>query len=374
MRFCVTLKSLSYFNLFCLALEVSVRNQMGRMGVMGIAWFAAAAALHAADGVWLNASSGNWSDSAKWVGGTIAQEGGTATFKAASGTYIVSNDLGTVVLSGMIGNEPVAGDAAWWTIAGGTIQMVAPALINTQGDRLSVRESTLSGSTDLLITGLGKFFLGDDNLYTGRTIISNGNVRVARDSGLGPVPASLRADSIVLDHGGLENDDSDYTLELNANRGITVTANGGYLGAGYTRAGLTVNGPITGPGLLGINYENSPVTLNNTANDYTGGTWFGTVGPGYNTDCAPTLKIGQNEVLPDGVGKGGLTIGLISTTNGALPWCTLDLNGKTETVNTLDSGPNANIFSSTANQGRLIVGGAQWGRRLPRASSGGRND
>ena len=324
--------------------------------VMGVVFFAACVT-RAADGVWLNASSGNWSESANWVGGTIAQEGGTATFKAASETYIVSNDLGTVVLSGMTGNEPVVGDAAWWDIAGGTIQMVAPALINTQGDRLSVRASTLSGSTDLLITGLGKFFLGDDNLYTGRTIISNGNVRVARDSGLGPVPETLRTDSIILDNGGLENDDSDFILETHANRGITVTANGGYLGAGYTRAGMTVNGPITGPGLLGINYENSPVTLNNTANDYTGGTWLGTMGPGFNTNCAPTLKIGQNEVLPDGAGKGGLTIGHLSMAITTLPWCTLDMNGKTETVNTLDSGPNATIGSSVANQGRLIVGG-----------------
>lgn len=311
----------------------------------------------AADGVWSNASSGTWSDTTKWTGGVVAGNGGAAVFNAASGTLNVTNDQASAVSLSSLSANTNAGNAAAWSIIGGTNVLVAPALIYTRADSLSVRFSTLAGSGDITITGLGKFYLGDDNLYAGRTIISNGNVRVARDSGFGPVPVSLQADAIILDNGGLENDDNAFVLTNAATRGITVTANGGFLGCGYTSAGFLLNGPITGPGLLGINFENCYVMLNNPSNDYSGGTFVGTNGPGANVSCAPTLKLGQGEVIPDGVGKLGLWLGADSLSNSTLPVATLDLNGKTETVNTLVCGPRAQITSSVANQGCLIVGG-----------------
>ena len=332
-----------------------MKTSRGHLTVILAIALSVTCAAQAADGVWADAVSGSWSDGSKWQGGVAAGSGGTATFKAASGIVSVNNDVGTVSLSGITAN-PDSGNAAEWNILGGTLELVAPALFYTPKDRLSVRGTTLSGNTDVTITGLGKLFLGDDNLYTGRTIISNGNVRVAKDSGLGPVPATLRSDAIILDNGGLENDDSDFVLETHANRGITVTANGGFLGAGYSNAGLAINGPITGVGLLGINFENNAVVLNNPANDYQGGTVVGTTGPGANTDCYPILKLGQSEVLPDGSGMGGLKIGTESSFYNNLPWATLDLNGKTETVNTLVSGPRAQITSSVSGQGRLIIG------------------
>jgi autotransporter-associated beta strand protein len=317
----------------------------------------AAVGLQAADGVWTNAVSGNWSDTTKWADNIVAGDGGTAAFQAASGTFFVTNDYAApVVLAGLSANTN-AGAGAQWNIVGGTNELVAPAVINTRyaGDNgLSVRNSTLAGSDDILCTGLGRFFLGLDNLYTGRTIISNGNVRVARDSGFGPAPATLRADAIILDYGGLENDDNSFVLTNHPNRGITVTARGGFIGCGYTSAGMRIESPVTGPGFLGINFENCPVTLANPANDYAGGTVVGTNGPGANP-LSCVLRLGQSEVLPHGAGKGGLKIGADSSHNNTLPTATLDLNGKTETVNTLSSGPRAALTSSTAG-GRLSVG------------------
>ena len=330
-------------------------------------------AAQAADGVWTNRTSGVWSDTAKWVDGAVAGGGGTATFKAASGTYEITNNMGAVLLSGLSANTDSSEGslAAEWRIIGGTNEMVSPAMIDTRGHSLSVRAGTLSGNTDITITGLGRFFLGDDNLYTGRTIISNGNVRVARDSGLGQVPSTFQADAIILDGGGLANDDNNFILTTHANRGITVTANGGFLSAAYTSAGLQIDGPITGTGLLGINYENCGVTLNNPLNDYSGGTVVGTNGPAANPECAPTLILGQNEVLPHGSGKGGLKINTDSISNNTLPVSTLDLSGKTETVNTLLTGPLAVISSSSENQGRLIIGGLDGDSDLQGTLTGG---
>jgi len=310
----------------------------------------------AADGVWTNTASGNWDDPAKWVDGIVAGEGGTATFKANTGSFFITNNLpAPVVLSALSGNTD-PGNGATWAIVGGTNELVAPALITTHAHSLSVRPTTLSGDTDITITGLGRFFLGDDNLYTGRTIVSNGNVRVARDSGFGPVPSNFRPDAIILDWGGIENDDNNFVLTNHPNRGITVTARGGFIGCGYTAAGFQIDAPITGPGILGINFENCPVILNNPANDYSGGTVVGTNGPGANP-LTTVFRLGQNEVLPHGIGKGGLRIVPDGSFNNTLPTTTLDLNGKTETVNTLHSGARAVITSSVAGAGRLIVGG-----------------
>lgn len=170
----------------------------------------------AGDGVWTNAAAGVWSDTANWAGGVVPNgTGDTATFKAVSGTYYyVSNDVGTVTLGGLSANtEALDGSTvATWMLCNGVIDLVPPALVYTRAHGLSVRNTTLAGDTDITITGLGRFYLGDDNTYSGRTIISNGNVRVARDSGFGPVPETLRADAIILDNGGLENDDSSFVL------------------------------------------------------------------------------------------------------------------------------------------------------------------
>ena len=328
-------------------------------GLIGCVVVSVAATCCAADGAWTNAASGVWSDTSNWVGGVVPNgTGDTATFNAASGTFYVTNDVGTVTLSGLNANTNAAdgSTAASWLLCNGTNELVAPAVIYTRAHGLSVRNTTLAGDTDITITGLGRFYLGADNTYSGRTIISNGNVRVARDSGFGPVPETLQADAIILDNGGLENDDSSFVLTNAATRGITVTERGGFLGCGYVSAGFVINAPITGAGLLGVNFENCPLTLNNPANDYVGDTVIGTNGPGANSVCPAILKLGQDEVIPHGSGKGGLKIGTDSSYNNALLTAALDLNGKTETVNTLDSGPRAAITSSLAG-GRLIVGG-----------------
>ncbi len=76
----------------------------------------------------------------------------------------------------------------------------------------------------------------------------------------GAVPLAELADAITLDGGGIG---SNTTVTLHAFRGITVTANGGYLdhGAG---ASLSIPGPITGSGTLSIGSPTSTATSNPT--------------------------------------------------------------------------------------------------------------
>ncbi len=270
------------------------KNWMGVCTVIGLT-AVAAMRCGAADGAWKSPSTGAWSDSGKWVDGVIAGSGGVATFQGSSGYYEITNDMGTVVLSGFRSNpDSTPGSiAADWRLVGGIFELISPALLDTTAHGINLRRTTLTGSADVTITGPGRTFLGDDNLFTGRTIVSNGNARVARDSGFGPVPDICKPDAIILDNGGLQNDDGNYALVIHANRGITLSPRGGFLGAGYVGGATQVDSPITGSGTLGINYEFSSVILNNSAR-LQRGTVVGTNGLGASLGLGSLLRLGQD--------------------------------------------------------------------------------
>ncbi|MDC6684943.1 hypothetical protein N4Q63_28150, partial [Leclercia adecarboxylata] len=65
-------------------------------------------------------------------------------------------------------------------------------------------------------------------------------------------------------------------VTIGANHGITIGANGGTLAAPSNNA-LVVNSPITGPGMLTIGDETGAVFLNNSSNNYAGGTTISSV-------------------------------------------------------------------------------------------------
>src|SRR5204863_7567599 len=114
-----------------------------------------------------------------------------------------------------------------------------------------------------------------------------------------------------------------------------------------------INGKITGAFALEIGNGGNTgafLQINNTSNDFSGGL---TVSPG-------TVRIGANEVIPNGSAAGNLTIN--ADPNSSLD-AVLDLNGKTETVNGLFSsvapGGDINkvkINSSVAGPATLIIG------------------
>ena len=128
----------------------------------------------------------------------------------------------------------------------------------------------IDGSGVIIQRGSGRTTLspeGGANTYTGRTFITNGTLAVAGEAALGAAPASLVADQLTLNGGSLA-----VTTSLSiddANRGVTLGANGGRLGADGTNT-LTVANVIGGAGNLTI--DNTGAVAPTAANNYTGKT------------------------------------------------------------------------------------------------------
>jgi fibronectin-binding autotransporter adhesin len=112
-------------------------------------------------------------------------------------------------------------------------------------------------------------------------------VGVSSETGFGAIPADETADAITLDGGAIG---VSTAIATDPFRGITLGSSGGVINA--TAAALTLNGPITGPGVLRA-IGSRGITLTNV-NTATGGTIIGSdlamVG-GITTTTGGTLTI-----------------------------------------------------------------------------------
>ena len=231
------------------------------------------------------------------ISANIIEAGGARTItKTGPGTLTLSGTNAytgkTIVLAGTLiipdenrlGSNPGSASADTLTLNGGTLQASAGFTIDdgNRGITLGANNGTfnnnnntitvsrpITGPGNLTNTGTGTVILNrTDNTYTGRTILRGGMTRAINGNSFGALPGAYVADQIILDGGGLMNQDSEFTLE--ANRGITVAAGGGRLQAGFARS-WAVNSIIAGPGLLTIANDVTPAVIYlNGANTFTG--------------------------------------------------------------------------------------------------------
>ncbi len=157
---------------------------------------------------------------------------------------------------------------------------------------------------------------GNNTAFTGKWVVTGGNLSINNDAALGAVPAAPVADAITLNGGSLANMSNangtsfsnGHTLTLHANRGITLGANGGNIRIGYGQT-VTINGAITGAGRLARS-DGGVLVLNNAANNYAGITF---------------LRVGTT--------RAGVSGALPATTNTLLyGTAILDLNGTTQSL------------------------------------------
>ena len=179
--------------------------------------------------------------------------------------------------------------------------------------------------------------------FTGKWVVTGGNLSINSDAALGAVPAAPVADAITLNGGSLANMSSasgtgfgaGHDLNLHANRGITLGAKGGNIRIGYGRT-VTINGAITGSGSLSHS-DGGTLILNHAGNSYGGITHL----------RSGTTRTGVSGALPP-------------TTN-VLLWggSTLDLNGTTQTIAGIHVGGSGdtNTTLQLGTNGNLTVTG-----------------
>ncbi|MCX7819452.1 MAG: autotransporter-associated beta strand repeat-containing protein [Kiritimatiellae bacterium] len=278
---------------------------------------------------------------------------GSITVTNGGQLYLVgATNVGPIVISGF-GFAESAGILGALRIDGGSLVRGTVTLSNDA--RIHVHSGNaaifgpIHGAFRLEKSGAGSLQL--DNVtntgFTGKWVVmSNGQLRAATDGALGAVPASLVSDAITLtNRGRLMNWNNEVVIH--PNRGIFLaggTDAGGGLQAGWW-AGLQVLSPISGPGGLYIAADSTPgwVVLAG-ANTFQGGL----------TNDA-RLRLGANEVIPDGASAGNVVL-LPQVTYPVHSLATpraLDLAGFTETINGLSGG---SVLTNSIGAAQLWLG------------------
>ena len=185
-------------------------------------------------------------------------------------------------------------------------------------------ENALTGSGTITKTGAGRLRLQTaQTTFTGKYVVKGGSLTFGSQDRLGAIPTTTQADYFTLDGGGLYGDVSTGTA-LNAKRGITLGANGGYLA--FVGNGLTsYDGIIAGTQGGGLSLTPSDTTGSsatgfialNSANTYNGPTLVAT---------GMTLAVG---VLANGGANSGIGSSSSAATNLVLDGGTLRYFGDT---------------------------------------------
>ncbi len=301
-----------------------------------------------------NTFQGNWTVQ----GGMIINGGDTLpdnfpTFIQATSTLTINNNE---TIGSLGASSPTAANTAI-VLNGGTLSIGSNAI--TAGNNQFPGQFIGSGlikkigsNVQLLATGGTTGTLTGSLGYSGKWAVEGGLLAVAPTTGdqiLGVAPTALQADHITINGGtfaGSLTSTGSAQMALNANRGITVGANGGGLSmySSTLTSILTVNGPITGS--AGLNKGGGAVVFVNSDNAGTySGAWNVVDGAlGTSTTNANSSPFGTGgitvtgsalEILPGGTG-GTPVVNAGNFTYGA--GAQLQVNKGTNTNATLNLG------------------------------------
>ncbi len=327
----------------------------------------------------------------KTTAGTLILDGANSY----TGTTLISD--GVLQVNGGSAISDTTGLVSLTNFAGATFQVVATEAIGaltgggTTGGTVSIDASqtlTLVNGTQTFggkITGLGALRLNASavtqtltgyNDYAGATSINYGVLNIQHANALGGTangttvlngaalklqtasPTSFAAEALTLTTGGSTtpilqnvsgdntwNGTIDATTSSSLSHVVRVSSDSGLLTLANTitlstkpenqfvlqgDGNIEVTGKITGASQVSSSATGGGTrTLSNATNDYTGNT---NVNGG-------TLRLGASEVIPNGTGKGNVSVA-----------GTFDLNGKNETINGLTgAGIVDNVTTGTTN-------------------------
>lgn len=320
----------------------------------------------------------------------------TANITAAAGTALnsLSATIGTnrnVTLAGVMRLGPRGGiyrtgvstANSILTVTGGTITANGGGEVSlldattTAGNFVATNnnlrvDSVIAddGANPVAVNIMGYADIRGVNTYTGGTFINIGRVQAAGTAvfGTGPVNVYQGGQAFLNSGGAFANNfiiSGTGTTEVSATQTLGAIRMGGGSSlsgtitlaenariSGASGSNNTITGKITGPGRLEFTASTGNtggITLNNAVNDWSGGLLL-TVGA---ATRQVYLKLGADEQIPDGPGKGSVTIA------GASDVARLDLSGRNETINGLSSAVNAfnQVKNTLATPCTFTVGG-----------------
>lgn len=220
-----------------------------------------------------------------------------------------------------------------------------------------------TGAVSVVKQGNAALVLSGANTYSGGTFINQGNVAANNALALGTGSVTV-ASGATLTLSSLKNltyaNDlylSGYAINLYGN---TITGKVTLLGDTVIQSNSTDGGTTTGKitGDYNVAFTNGMHTVSNTGNDYTGNTGINALtSAALNTLIGSNtgIRLGADEVIANGAGKGNLIIAASATATG-----TLDMNGKNETINGLVSAgslvSNAFVTNTSAVSSTLTLG------------------
>ena len=284
-------------------------------------------------------------------------------FRTATSGTTGALTIGTAAGSGSItagGADGAAGELVFNT--GGAANTSTAILVNS-----NVVDNVGGGALTLVKVGQADLQLrGTGNTYSGGTIISEGRLGVVAASIFGSGPVTVTGLGQAYINGAFTVNNNFFlsgigTAEAGGHGAIRLQGGVNIAGTvtltGNTRLSArgstgTVSGQITGPFALELggynNDANSVMLITNPANNWTGNTTISE---------NSTVRLGTNEVIPNGAAAGNLVINVGTSANRS---AVLDLNGFSETINGLNrtgaTGARAFIRNNAAGLATLTVG------------------
>lgn len=191
----------------------------GKRLAIGLAFAIACCATvaHAADGTWIfGTGNGNWSDTTKWSGGTVADGTDFTAFFTAelTGTRTVTVDtprtIGNITFTDPTPNNNliIAGTGAnILTLDRTGVGVSSPLIDVTQSTRTLQINAQISGDDGFTKTGPGILILNNNsNNYTGKTVVTGGVLQIG---------TAFNAGNLSVPGGYTGNPVTGSNLELN---------------------------------------------------------------------------------------------------------------------------------------------------------------
>jgi TonB-dependent receptor len=203
---------------------------------------------HAADGTWTQPAGGNWSDTANWQGGTIADGTGAANFDTlnVSGTVTVNLDVSSTIARLVFGDTDTDTEGSWF-ITGAesltldataipSINVILPTEANVTLDVpvISTRGFTKTGAGVLVLSSTvdTNAAIAINEAGSVLSIVPGGSLKGPSISTANVAGAVLRLDGGLLDF----NSTNASVIGNNGNGGFTINSGTAYfLGGGGLR-------------------------------------------------------------------------------------------------------------------------------------------